>query len=173
MANRRSVWTISTKPYPGSHFATFPPDLVEPCILAGTSEKGVCPQCGAPWERVIERGNLISTDGTKDDYQPLKATDDPKVKGRSEGWVPNHYVEQSTIGWRPTCDCGVQETVPATVFDPFVGSGTALMVARKHGRRGIGLDLSWNYLNTNARERLVYGSYVPVAEGVNQLTINV
>ena len=172
MANRRSVWTISTKPYPGSHFATFPPDLVEPCILAGTSEKGVCPKCGAPWERVIKRGDLISTDGTADDYKPKKGTDDQKIKGRSDGWVPNHYVEQSTIGWRPTCDCGVEETVPATVFDPFVGSGTTLMVARKHGRNGIGLDLSFDYLNTNARERLVYGGFVPVADGVNQLTIN-
>jgi site-specific DNA-methyltransferase (adenine-specific) len=33
--NRRSVWTIATKPYKGAHFATFPPALVEPCILAG------------------------------------------------------------------------------------------------------------------------------------------
>ncbi len=36
MRNRRSVWTISTKPYSGAHFATFPEDLVEPCILAGS-----------------------------------------------------------------------------------------------------------------------------------------
>ena len=33
--NRRSVWTVATKPYAGAHFATFPPDLIEPCILAG------------------------------------------------------------------------------------------------------------------------------------------
>jgi DNA modification methylase len=33
--NRRSVWTIATQPYKGAHFATFPPALVEPCILAG------------------------------------------------------------------------------------------------------------------------------------------
>lgn len=33
--NRRSVWTVTTKPYAGAHFATFPPDLIEPCILAG------------------------------------------------------------------------------------------------------------------------------------------
>jgi DNA modification methylase len=33
--NRRSVWTVSTKPYSGAHFATFPPDLIEPCVLAG------------------------------------------------------------------------------------------------------------------------------------------
>ena len=38
--NRRSVWTVTTKPYKGAHFATFPPDLIRPCILAG------CPQGG-------------------------------------------------------------------------------------------------------------------------------
>ncbi len=37
--NKRSVWTIATRPYKGAHFATFPPALVEPCILAG-SRKG-------------------------------------------------------------------------------------------------------------------------------------
>lgn len=36
MRNRRSVWTVTTRPYKGAHFATFPPDLIEPCILAGS-----------------------------------------------------------------------------------------------------------------------------------------
>jgi DNA modification methylase len=35
-ANKRSVWFVSTKPYRGAHFATFPPDLIEPCVLAGS-----------------------------------------------------------------------------------------------------------------------------------------
>lgn len=34
--NKRSVWTVSTTPFPGAHFATFPPALIEPCILAGS-----------------------------------------------------------------------------------------------------------------------------------------
>jgi DNA modification methylase len=38
--NRRSVWTVNTKPYAGAHFATFPPGLIEPCILAGCPEGG-------------------------------------------------------------------------------------------------------------------------------------
>lgn len=38
--NRRSVWTIATQPYSGAHFATFPPKLIEPCILAGCPEGG-------------------------------------------------------------------------------------------------------------------------------------
>lgn len=40
-ANKRSVWTISTKPYAGAHFAVFPSDLIEPCILAGAPVSGI------------------------------------------------------------------------------------------------------------------------------------
>ena len=36
--NRRSVWSVATRPYKGAHFATFPPALIEPCILAGSRE---------------------------------------------------------------------------------------------------------------------------------------
>lgn len=39
--NRRSVWSVATRPYKGAHFATFPPDLIEPCILAGAPEGGI------------------------------------------------------------------------------------------------------------------------------------
>jgi DNA modification methylase len=39
--NKRSVWTVNTKPYKGAHFATFPPALIEPCILAGSRKGGV------------------------------------------------------------------------------------------------------------------------------------
>ena len=39
--NKRSVWTIPTKPFKGAHFATYPPALIEPCILAGSPEDGI------------------------------------------------------------------------------------------------------------------------------------
>ena len=39
--NKRSVWTVSTKSFKGAHFATFPMDLIEPCVLAGCPEGGV------------------------------------------------------------------------------------------------------------------------------------
>ena len=38
--NKRSVWEVTTKPYRGAHFATFPPDLIKPCILAGCPTGG-------------------------------------------------------------------------------------------------------------------------------------
>jgi hypothetical protein len=40
LRNKRSVWTVTTKPFKEAHFATFPPDLIEPCILAGCPEGG-------------------------------------------------------------------------------------------------------------------------------------
>ena len=52
--NIRSVWNIATQPYPEAHFATYPEELVRRCILAGTSERGCCPECGAPWVREVE-----------------------------------------------------------------------------------------------------------------------
>ena len=39
--NKRDVWTVATKPYKGAHYATFPPDLITPCILAGAPEGGI------------------------------------------------------------------------------------------------------------------------------------
>ena len=56
MRNKRSVWEIATQPFAEAHFATYPEKLVEPCILAGTSEYGCCPQCGAPWRRCLSSG---------------------------------------------------------------------------------------------------------------------
>jgi len=56
-----------------------------------------------------------------------------------------------TTGWRPTCTHD-NDPIPATVFDPFVGSGTTVAVAQQLGRRGVGIDLSLPYLHL-ARER--------------------
>lgn len=70
--NKRSVWTVTTKPFKGAHFATFPPDLIEPCVLAG-----------------------------------------------------------SRVG--------------DMVLDPFNGAGTTGLVALKHGRKYLGLELNPEY----------------------------
>lgn len=51
--NMRNVWTFATNPYSGAHVATFPEELPRRCILAATSAKGACIQCGAPWEKAM------------------------------------------------------------------------------------------------------------------------
>jgi DNA modification methylase len=78
--NKRSVWTIPTKPYPAAHFATFPPDLVEPCVLAGSA--------------------------------------------------PGHLV-----------------------LDPFAGAATTGLVATRHGRSFLGVELNPEYVELG-RQRI-------------------
>lgn len=57
------------------------------------------------------------------------------------------YVNSTkTVGWMPTCKCGTEKRVPATVLDPFMGSGTTLSVASRLGRRAVGYDISLDYL---------------------------
>jgi len=57
--NKRSVWTITTKPFSEAHFATFPEDLIEPCILAGCPERGTVldPFSGAGTTGVVSLKN--------------------------------------------------------------------------------------------------------------------
>jgi len=71
--NRRSVWSIAPSGFRGKHFATFPLKLVEPCILAGTSAKGCCPSCGAPYQREGQ-GDLWQPGCRCDAGEPIPCT---------------------------------------------------------------------------------------------------
>jgi len=146
--NMRDVWTFPTEAFPQAHFATFPQELARRCILASTSERGHCPKCGARWARVVERsGGTIgqSWHNHQNDAMLGQRAADLRAKG-------GHGYKRISLGWRPTCKCGL-EPVPDVVLDPFAGSGTTLLVARKLGRGAIGIDLSKEYARM-ARERL-------------------
>jgi DNA modification methylase len=136
--NRRSVWTITTKPYSGAHFAVMPPDLVEPCILAGCPEQ-CCPVCGTGWERVTQRVRSPTRPG-----KATKVTGASLVDGNRD--PQRHITAVSTLGWAPACDCGVAETTTGIVLDPFAGSGTTLAVAAELGRNAIGCELNADYI---------------------------
>ena len=143
--NKRTVWTVATQPYPEAHFATFPPKLIEPCILAGTSPKA-CEKCGAPWKRVVERKSLNRNELPREhpEYRPSrydhKKAGDPQCPGPGQ-----RYSDVKTLGWRPTCTCENEGKGRCIVLDPFAGSGTTLWVAERFGRDSIGIELSPEY----------------------------
>ena len=143
----RSVWHIATQPYKGSHFATYPEKLVEPCVLAGTSERGVCGSCGAPWVRQIEKG-LTAHDGkTCSQYQKGSTANRLAQLRQAARERGEEYTSQKkTLGWKPTCNCGSSVPGPCTVLDPFCGSGTTGAVALRHGRNFGGIELNPAYI---------------------------
>jgi DNA modification methylase len=153
--NLRTVWAIKTRPFPGAHFATFPPELVEPCIKAGTSEKGVCPDCGTPYVRtkteIGREATEVYVGEAIKDYDSNKVQNPSDTKRRILDSMSKVYE----FDWKPGCECGsglfaLKDPIPAIVLDPFGGSGTTILVAGKLGRSGIGIELNPEYANLAA-----------------------
>jgi hypothetical protein len=130
---------------------------VRRCILAGTSEKGACPACGAPWRRVVERNGASKWAADDDirDFNNDGRTANPqssKSLHRQKGGV---YSTAKTLDWQPSCPCDAGPPIPQTVLDPFLGSGTTCLVAERLGRESVGVELSPQYAEM-ARAR-IYG----------------
>jgi DNA modification methylase len=147
--NLRSVWTIATQSFSEAHFATFPPALAETCIKAGTSAKGCCPACGAPWVRVVERTVTGTRKVCPKDSNPDRQ-DGPEV-GTSRLHSQYFHYSAATTGFRPSCACPPAAPVPCTVLDPFAGAGTGLLVADRLQRHAIGIDLNTAYAEMAVR----------------------
>ena len=148
--NKRSVWAIATHPYAEAHFATFPPELPEICISAGTSQKGCCAKCGAPWERQREKvGERPSHSGSaKPSVLMLERRGAKSLETSvfADGML-NVYA---TTGWAASCSCNA-DIVPSTVLDPFSGAGTTCLVADRLQRNAIGIELNPEYAAMSER----------------------
>jgi hypothetical protein len=121
--SKRSVWTIPSAPFSEAHFATFPPALVEPCLKAGTSERGACPACGAPWRRETSRGaeSPAVADSEIDRFGTGRAGVHRKIGGQYQQWLEENPI--TTLGWAPTCACG--PGLAPGVVEPCVQAGTS------------------------------------------------
>lgn len=134
--NKRSVWTVSHGGgYQGAHFATYPPALIEPCILAGTSEHGCCPRCGASWERVVGKGRVSTRPGQNSKVnrkrEELKINSTPgQSQCGSSSTLGNvvgnrdperHVTDTRTLGWRPGCKCYGLELIGDPPSEPNKG----------------------------------------------------
>jgi len=136
---------VNPQAYKDAHFATFPEKLASICIKAGSSEKGCCSECFAPWQRIVEKKRIRRNELDRSDprYRPNQysgAYEDINGKGDAG------YSESKTIGWEPSCKCGHKETVPCVVLDPFGGSGTTKNVADRLGRHGVMCELKMEYI---------------------------
>jgi DNA modification methylase len=108
--NKRSVWTITPKPFKGAHFATFPPKLIEPCILAGTSEAGNCSDCGSRYKRTVKRNLKNKPDTAKSLIESAQHMGIPDDKAKMRIGLDRKNAHEKnpgyqTLGWEATCDC--------------------------------------------------------------------
>lgn len=180
------AFVVNPQGNPNAHFATFPPDLVRPMLLAGTSQAGACPACGAPWQRVVER-----------EKAPRRATmsvasrdANSKPQGRLTTERQDEPDRTTTTGWRPTCAC-IQEKcppcemtgrewldladaiaqemrpVPCRVLDPFCGSGTTGRVARQLGLEFVGIEANPEYAEMARAGIEAYHKAIPRPARVN------
>ena len=144
--NRRSVWTIATRPYAAAHFATFPEALVEPCILAGSAAQA-CETCGAAWVRVVERESA-SADNPRDwqgvpEYQVNRNGRSQEPKKIGAVGTPKAHDR----GFAPACRCETNTgRARSIVLDPFGGAGTVSKVAERFQRDSILIDLNPAYV---------------------------
>lgn len=140
--NKRSVWTVNPAPFKGAHFATYPPKLIEPCILAGCPER-CCEKCGAGHERIVERPEMPKVESSEIDRYGNGTTGVHRKVGQAyQDW--RNANPDRTVGWRPICDCN-SGIISGTTLDPFLGAGTSAVVAEKHGRNWIGCELNEKY----------------------------
>lgn len=165
--NARSVWKISSAGFPGAHFATFPPALPERCIKAGTSERGCCPTCGAPWKRIVEKQRVptrpaheskIYVDPENSPYEQHNGT----IVGNRDPL--RHITRTVTTGWQQTCKCPEREPIQCTVLDPFFGAGTTGLMAEHLGRNWLGCELNPEYA-AMAEARIAAGYKPPKTKG--------
>ena len=97
---------VTTQGYEGAHFATFGPKLIQPLILASTSEKGCCGDCGSPWRRVIGKDQYAPevVDVGVRFVDPSRGDKTRKLDGKSKEWKESQ-ASIKTLGWQPTCTC--------------------------------------------------------------------
>jgi DNA modification methylase len=126
-----SILDIPTMSHSFAHFAVFPETLVDPLIKAGCSPD-VCVKCGKPKmmeyrkEEVVESRETLSQGNTVD------------------GLVNRHRFKWVPIGFKPSCNCNASFE-PGTVLDPFSGSGTVGVVAKKQRKSAILIEISPEY----------------------------
>ena len=135
--NKLSVWKMTPARFRGAHFATFPVELPETCLLAG-SPTGYCSECGEPMKRTIVKERLPTRPG-----KDTKLTGEPLVDGNKDAFRHVSVIRKNEI--MRGCSCG-SEMSPSIVLDPFSGAATTGIAAIKNSRSYIGIELNPEYI---------------------------
>jgi len=156
--NEPLAFVVNPEPLSLPHYAAFPRKLIEPIVKAATSDRGCCPICKEPWKRFVKR-----CEAKYDASAGIGWVDVTEV-ARADKLPGNDVYFES--GWQANCPCqpapdfvGDKKAVtqfdtspePCVVLDPFMGSGTTALVARKLRRDFLGIELNLEYVRMAER----------------------
>ncbi len=128
--NKTTIWSIKTQPSSIEHFAMYPEELCVTPIKAGCPEF-ICEKCGVPRERITEKGEFVSTGGSR-------TKDTPGLSEKQKQGTGYHKTIDKGL-----TDCGCNAGWKSgVVLDPFMGSGTTAVVATEFYRNWIGIELN-------------------------------
>ena len=137
--NPGDVIELPVQPFPEAHYAVFPEELVR-VPVESTCPPEVCASCGTPYDRETE---------TEYRNPGNRQTNGPKYVDRGDE-SPNFDKRLEAVHipseWEQQCECGTDETEPGIALDPFAGAGTTCLVAKRLGRRFVGIDLNAEYV---------------------------
>jgi DNA modification methylase len=144
--NPGDVFEVTTKPFPDAHFAVYPPKLCEKPIKSSCPPK-VCVDCGAPYEREVDR------EPGEYDYSDRDELMSDGAGRKAASGTQTETPSAEFKGWSQGCDCNISKTEPGVVIDPFAGAGTTCLKAKELGRRFVGIELNPEYADM-ARSRV-------------------
>jgi hypothetical protein len=150
-------WDLASDPYPGAHYAVWPPEVARRLIVT-MCPRHVCTTCGEPRRRITETVNALGERPPGADSGKKVGLAALDIHADMNGG-PDHSIRE-TVGWTT---CGHDTWRSGMVLDPFAGSGTTLSVATGNGRDAIGIDLDARNLDL-AYDR-IGGLFLNVAEG--------
>lgn len=156
--NMRSVWTFPTaQTREGTNFAVFPEELPRRCILA-SAPQAICSKCGVARMRVVARPQPPAEMRNRETATILALGDKGATRVGGGQKLQDWYEANppQTTGWT-SCKCKSPSYVPGLVLDPFAGVGTTGVVARRLGRRFVGIELSKKYCRM-ATKRMEQGT---------------
>lgn len=149
--NPGDVFVGPVSSYSGEHSATFSEWLPERPIKSSAPPR-VCAACGTPYERIVDETDREVAGGTPS--VPFDETGYRHRTGNHQGRRDGFTLPARRVGgWEKNCGCDAAETMPGIVLDPFCGSGTTLLVAKRLGRRFVGFDIDPRSV-TEARTRV-------------------
>lgn len=132
--NPGDVWSLPSANFAGAHFATFPPSLVERPLLA-TCPELICSRCGTPFRRATR---------SRQETRGRASRRPTRVESRVRRYRRRYSVIRTRGPLVPACACS-DSAQPGVVLDPFFGTGTVALVAERHHRHWLGIDLSPTY----------------------------